>query len=155
MVRDKGLPSHFDESGGNIMTISLSSWKQNAHVCMIVVIVMRMLALETPIPAHAHHRDFGDGECSWFPDTILPLYDFHGACTNHDRCGERAGSNKLAWDKCDTQLKIDAEKSCFARHRHASWNLTARLLQGECLKMADAMYRGLRKVISLPWIHRN
>lgn len=107
------------------------------------------LVLETPPPAIADHRDVGDGECSWFPDSVPHIYNFHEACTNHDACGERAGSDKLAWDACDRQLKADAESYCV--EHHSRWNP----LRYECLKYANTMYWGLRAFVNGTGIHRD
>jgi hypothetical protein len=92
-----------------MVMLSLNRYQRIAHVFMVVVIVMSVLAIETPMQALARHRNVGEGECSWFPDRVPHIYDFHAACTNYDACGERAGRNKLAWDHCDKQLKVDTE----------------------------------------------
>ncbi len=114
-----------------------------------VVLATGGLILEIPAPALAHHRNVGDGECSWFLDRLLPTYDFHEACTNHDACGERAGSNQLAWDACDRQLKADAERWCV--QHHSNWNP----LRYSCLSYANTMYWGLRAFVNGTGIHRD
>lgn len=115
-----------------------------------VIITTGGLTLGTPTPALADHRDVGDGECSWFPDRGLD-YDFHEACTNHDACGERAGSNQLAWDACDRQLRVDAQNWCNNRWR--SWY--QKPAQLSCRSKAETMYWGLRAFVNGTGIHRD
>lgn len=109
------------------------------------VIATSGLNLGTPAPASAHHRNVGDGECSWFPDRIPLIYDFHQACSNHDACGERAGSNKRAWDHCDKLLYRDA----------LLWCKKSKPTQPKCVKAAQAMYWGLRAFVNGTKIHRD
>jgi hypothetical protein len=116
--------------------------KKVAHIFVTVVVVTGGLALESTAPVLAEHRDVGDGECSWFPDKVLPVYDFHDACVNHDACGERIERQRQLsqdhWDYCDRELWKDAKSWCV--EEHPSWSP----LLGKCLDVADGMYSGLR-----------
>ena len=131
------------------MVSSPNSCKWMARLFVALVIVTGLLTLAPPGGALAHHRDVGDGECSWFPDRVPHLYDFHEACTNHDACGESAGSDKLAWDNCDRQLRADARHWC--ETHHSRWNP----LRYQCLTMADEIYWGLRAFVNGTRIHRD
>lgn len=101
--------------------------------------------LVNPAPVLANHRNVGDGECSWFPDRIPFIYDFHGVCTNHDACGERAGSNQLAWDDCDKLLYRDALLWCKNNNPY----------QPKCINAAHTLYWGLRGFVNGTRIHRD
>jgi len=109
-----------------------------------VAIATGELTLVNPTPVLANHRNVGDGECSWFPDRLSGVYDFHEACTNHDACGERAGSDKLAWDRCDRQLRQDTISWC------ENNNPTKR-----CRGAANTIYWGLRGFVNGTGIHRD
>lgn len=129
--------------------VSSTTKQRITHAFVAVAIATSGLTLETPAPALANHRDVGDGECSWFPDRLPGIYDFHEACTNHDACGERAGSDQRAWDRCDKQLRADAEKWC-TTHR-SRFNP----LRSSCLHNANTMYWGLRAFVKGTRIHRD
>jgi hypothetical protein len=131
------------------MMLRSNCGKRMAYMSMGLLAILSVLVFGTSTPVFAHHRDVGDGECSWFPDKAWPVYDFHEACTNHDACGEKAGSNKRAWDDCDRQLRADARQWC-ERH-HSRWSP----LRYQCLNIADEVYWGLRAFVNGTRIHRN
>jgi hypothetical protein len=103
------------------------------------------MTLGTSTPALADHRDVGDGECSWFPDQIPFVYNFHEACVKHDACGEIVGSDQLAWDECDELLYNDALDWCWLNNP----------LSGHCFSAAAIMYWGLRAYVNGTRDHRD
>lgn len=139
-----------EDSTKTASSITLTTKKRIAHVILGAVFVATSgLVLQTSMPVFASHKNVGDGECSWFPDSLPGVYNFHEACTNHDACGARAGSNQQAWDRCDTKLFTDAKKWCTTNRSRFN------PLRYSCLDYAAKMYYGLRAFVNLTGIHRD
>jgi RHS repeat-associated protein len=81
-------------------------------------------------PSGRHHTSWWDGECSWSRDAVSGIFDFHEACTEHDRCLELGGS----FDGCDAEFLYDMAAHCVLRHASGSY------LEATCLVIAYEYY---------------
>ncbi len=76
------------------------------------------------------------GTCTGVPDTIPGIFDFTGACANHDAC---YASREQTRAQCDEAFRSDMVAACAVQHPSALG--PARYA---CLTFAQLYYAGVR-----------
>lgn len=75
------------------------------------------------------------GECSWSPEGIPGVYNFHRSCVRHDQCYRRVRDGNPTWNKtsCDFQFLLDTQRHCSGRRSERA-----------CLSVAERYYEEVR-----------